>query len=79
MSWLSVGLGAVWGEQQARQLLADAGFAQVESKIVPEDAFNYYYVATKYVRQASSVVSSCVACSCRNWWTARSTVQQRKF
>ena len=41
------GLGAVWGEQQARQLLADAGFAQVEVKIVPEDAFNYYYVATK--------------------------------
>jgi 2-polyprenyl-3-methyl-5-hydroxy-6-metoxy-1,4-benzoquinol methylase len=41
------GLGAVWGEQQALQLLADAGFAQVEVKIVPEDAFNYYYVATK--------------------------------
>ncbi len=41
------GLGTVWGEQQARALLAEAGFTGVEVKQVPGDILNNYYVATK--------------------------------
>jgi SAM-dependent methyltransferase len=41
------GLGAMWGEQTARRMLAEAGFASVEVKRIDGDLFNYYYVATK--------------------------------
>jgi 2-polyprenyl-3-methyl-5-hydroxy-6-metoxy-1,4-benzoquinol methylase len=41
------GLGAVWGEQQAKQLLRDAGFTNVEIKHQPADIGNSYYVCTK--------------------------------
>jgi 2-polyprenyl-3-methyl-5-hydroxy-6-metoxy-1,4-benzoquinol methylase len=41
------GLGAVWGEQQATQLLRDAGFTHVEIKHQPADILNSYYVCTK--------------------------------
>ncbi len=41
------GLGTVWGEQTARQYLAQAGFNQVEVKRVDGDFFNYYYIATR--------------------------------
>ncbi len=41
------GLGTVWGEQIARQKLADAGFTKVEVKQVPADILNSYYIATK--------------------------------
>ncbi len=41
------GLGTVWGEQQATQLLHDAGFTNVEIKHQPADVFNTYYVCTK--------------------------------
>ncbi len=39
------GLGAMWGEQQALQMLADAGFAKVDVKQVEGDIFNNYYLA----------------------------------
>jgi ubiquinone/menaquinone biosynthesis C-methylase UbiE len=39
------GLGAMWGEQKARQMLAEAGFAQVEIKQVEGDILNNYYIA----------------------------------
>jgi SAM-dependent methyltransferase len=39
------GLGAMWGEQKARQMLAEAGFRQVEVKQVPGDVINNYYIA----------------------------------
>ena len=42
-----VGLGAMWGEQKARAMLAEAGFGNVEVKRVEDDFFNAYYVATK--------------------------------
>ncbi len=42
-----VGLGTVWGEQKARQMLADAGFGQVEVKQVEGDILNNYYIARK--------------------------------
>jgi SAM-dependent methyltransferase len=41
------GLGTVWGDQKARQLLADAGFTSVEVANVEADAFNAYYIARK--------------------------------
>src|SRR3990170_2931046 len=41
------GLGTMWGEQLARQKLAEAGFASVDVKKVPGDIFNNYYIATK--------------------------------
>jgi 2-polyprenyl-3-methyl-5-hydroxy-6-metoxy-1,4-benzoquinol methylase len=41
------GLGAMWGEQLARQLLADAGFTAVEVKSVEGDIMNAYYICTK--------------------------------
>jgi SAM-dependent methyltransferase len=41
------GLGTMWGEQLARQLLADAGFTSVETKNVPGDIMNAYYVCRK--------------------------------
>jgi hypothetical protein len=42
-----MGLGAMWGEQRACQMLADAGFTSVDVKHVDGDVFHAYYVATK--------------------------------
>jgi cyclopropane fatty-acyl-phospholipid synthase-like methyltransferase len=41
------GMGTMWGEQLARQKLAEAGFTKVDVKQVPGDIFNNYYIATK--------------------------------
>jgi SAM-dependent methyltransferase len=41
------GLGAMWGEQKAREMLAEAGFGRVEVKRIADDLFNSYYVAAK--------------------------------
>ena len=41
------GLGTVWGEQKARQMLADAGFTDVDVEAVEGDQFNSYFVARK--------------------------------
>jgi len=41
------GLGTVWGEELALQMLADAGFTSVEVADVAEDIVNAYYVARK--------------------------------
>jgi hypothetical protein len=41
------GLGAVWGEELARQMLADAGFVTVEVHDAPDDPFDSVYVARK--------------------------------
>jgi 2-polyprenyl-3-methyl-5-hydroxy-6-metoxy-1,4-benzoquinol methylase len=38
------GLGACWGEEKARELLAEAGFASVSVSSVEGDPFNLYYV-----------------------------------
>jgi 2-polyprenyl-3-methyl-5-hydroxy-6-metoxy-1,4-benzoquinol methylase len=42
-----MGLGAVWGEQRAREMLADAGFAELEVKQNEGDIFNNYFIARK--------------------------------
>lgn len=41
------GLGTVWGDRQARQILAEAGFTGVDAKQVPGDFLNTYYIASK--------------------------------
>jgi 2-polyprenyl-3-methyl-5-hydroxy-6-metoxy-1,4-benzoquinol methylase len=42
------GLGTVWGEQKARELLHEAGFTQVDVKRVEKDVMNNYYIAQKH-------------------------------
>lgn len=39
------GLGTVWGEQKANELLKEAGFTQIETHKVEGDFLNVYYVA----------------------------------
>jgi SAM-dependent methyltransferase len=39
------GLGAMWGDQVARAMLAEAGFDDVTMSRLPHDPMNYYYVA----------------------------------
>jgi SAM-dependent methyltransferase len=41
------GLGTMWGEQKANEMLRDAGFTNVETKKIPEDILNVYYISTK--------------------------------
>jgi SAM-dependent methyltransferase len=41
------GLGTVWGEQKARELLAEAGFVEVVVHTQPGDIANNYYVARR--------------------------------
>jgi ubiquinone/menaquinone biosynthesis C-methylase UbiE len=41
------GLGTMWGEQKARELMAEAGFKSVETKQVEGDILNNYYIAKK--------------------------------
>jgi 2-polyprenyl-3-methyl-5-hydroxy-6-metoxy-1,4-benzoquinol methylase len=38
------GLGAMWGEQKARELLAEAGFRSVDVCLLEHDPFNAYFV-----------------------------------
>jgi SAM-dependent methyltransferase len=42
-----MGLGAMWGEQKALQMLSDAGFTSVNVKHVDGDIANTYFIATK--------------------------------
>lgn len=41
------GLGAMWGEQKAKELLAEAGFKRVLVKRVEGDILNNFYIASK--------------------------------
>jgi 2-polyprenyl-3-methyl-5-hydroxy-6-metoxy-1,4-benzoquinol methylase len=41
------GLGAAWGEEKALELLAEAGFTNVEVQTLPHDIINNYYLARK--------------------------------
>ena len=41
------GLGTMWGEEKAREMLREAGFAKVEVKQLPHDIANSYYIARK--------------------------------
>jgi hypothetical protein len=39
-----VGLGTMWGDGKARELLAAAGFTRVECRLLEHDPFNAYYL-----------------------------------
>jgi ubiquinone/menaquinone biosynthesis C-methylase UbiE len=41
------GLGAAWGEEKALELLAEAGFDNVNVRQLPHDIINNYYIAAK--------------------------------
>ena len=41
------GLGTMWGEEKATEMLAEAGFGSVEVKRLPHDIANAYYVVRK--------------------------------
>ncbi len=41
------GLGTAWGEQMARELMAEAGFRDISVKQVEGDILNNYYIAKK--------------------------------
>lgn len=41
------GLGTMWGEERARQLLREAGFTSLRFERLAPDALNYYCVATR--------------------------------
>lgn len=41
------GLGAMWGEEKAREMLREAGFTRVEVKRLQHDFQNIYYIVTK--------------------------------
>ena len=38
------GLGAMWGEQKARELLTEAGFTSVDVHLLEHDPFNAYFI-----------------------------------
>ena len=40
------GLGAMWGEEKARELLAEAGFSSVDVHLLEHDPFNAYFVVS---------------------------------
>ncbi len=40
------GLGAVWGEENTRQMLTEAGFTHIELKRIASDIFHNYYIAS---------------------------------
>ncbi len=41
------GLGAMWGVELARKMLAEAGFGGIEVHELEHDVQNYYYVNRK--------------------------------
>ena len=42
-----IGLGTMWGEEKAREMLREAGFNRVEVRQLPHDFQNSYYICTK--------------------------------
>jgi len=59
LAWLDgAGLGTMWGEQKGDQMFREAGFTSVETKRIPEDILNVYYVCRKDQAAAASTDSS---------------------
>jgi len=42
-----MGLGTMWGEQKAQEMLSDAGFTSIEAAHVEGDIANTYFIATR--------------------------------
>ncbi|MGH8895773.1 MAG: class I SAM-dependent methyltransferase [Egibacteraceae bacterium] len=53
-----MGLGTMWGEQKALEMLADAGFGEVDVRRVEGDVFNNFYVAQKSERDQTPAALS---------------------
>jgi ubiquinone/menaquinone biosynthesis C-methylase UbiE len=51
------GLGTMWGEQKAAEMFREAGFTSLETKRVPEDIMNVYYVCRNDDQGAASTDS----------------------
>jgi 2-polyprenyl-3-methyl-5-hydroxy-6-metoxy-1,4-benzoquinol methylase len=47
LAYGGAGLGAMWGQQTALQMLAEAGFNQAEIRQIPQDIVNDYYIIRK--------------------------------
>jgi 2-polyprenyl-3-methyl-5-hydroxy-6-metoxy-1,4-benzoquinol methylase len=47
LAYDGAGLGTMWGEQKAKQILIDAGFTKVQVQNIPGDIVNVYYIAKK--------------------------------
>ncbi len=47
LAYGGMGLGAMWGQEKALQMLSDAGFTQVEVKRLSHDFQNDYYIIRK--------------------------------
>jgi 2-polyprenyl-3-methyl-5-hydroxy-6-metoxy-1,4-benzoquinol methylase len=47
LAYGGMGLGTVWGNEKALQMLAEAGFKRVELKQLPQDFLNDYYITYK--------------------------------
>jgi 2-polyprenyl-3-methyl-5-hydroxy-6-metoxy-1,4-benzoquinol methylase len=45
LAYDGAGLGSMWGEQKAKQMLIDAGFTNVQVQHIPGDTLNVYYIA----------------------------------
>jgi len=41
------GLGAMWGEEKAKEMLSEAGFSNIQIKQLPHDFQNYFYIMKK--------------------------------
>jgi SAM-dependent methyltransferase len=47
LAYGGAGLGAMWGEQTARRMFADAGFTDIRVHVLEGDPMNNYYVSRK--------------------------------
>lgn len=47
LAYGGLGLGTMWGQEKALQMLAEAGFKQVKIEQLPQDILNDYYVVRK--------------------------------
>lgn len=42
-----LGLGTMWGQEKALELLREAGFSRIEIRQLPHDVMNDYYIIRK--------------------------------
>jgi hypothetical protein len=56
-----MGLGAMWGEQKAREMLSGAGFTSIEAAHVDGDRVNMYLIAAKSQVDLKGPLTDCQA------------------
>jgi hypothetical protein len=47
LAYGGMGMGAMWGQEKALQMLSEAGFSSLEIKQLAQDFQNYYYIIKK--------------------------------